>query len=93
VNTFIHRIIIDPEWYEIQYGIPTGFDPDRFLTKGPAETAAWKAKTAAIKTAAANLYANDALLPYLITIIYANAIVRIWQREENDKNNCPEKLW
>ncbi len=35
VNTFIHKIVIDPEWYEIHYSIPTGFDPDRFLTSGP----------------------------------------------------------
>ena len=25
-------------WYEIHYGIPTGFDPDRFLTSGPDES-------------------------------------------------------
>ncbi len=35
VNTFINKIVIDPEWYEIHYGIPTGFDPDRFLAPGP----------------------------------------------------------
>lgn len=35
VNTFIHKIVIDPEWYEIRYSIPTGFDPDRFLREGP----------------------------------------------------------
>lgn len=34
MNTFINKIVIDPEWYEIHYGIPTGFDPDRFLTSG-----------------------------------------------------------
>lgn len=35
VNTFINKIVIDPEWCEIHYGIPTGFDPDRFLAPGP----------------------------------------------------------
>ena len=25
-------------WYEIHYGIPTGFDPDRFLTSGPDDS-------------------------------------------------------
>ena len=38
VNTFINKIVIDPEWYEIHYGIPTGFDPDRFLTSGPDDS-------------------------------------------------------
>ncbi len=35
VNTFIYKIVIDPDWYEIHYSIPTGFDPDKFLTSGP----------------------------------------------------------
>jgi len=34
MNTFINKIIIDPEWYEIHYGIPSVFDPDRFLAPG-----------------------------------------------------------
>ncbi len=38
VNTFIHKIVIDPEWYEIHYNIPTGFDPDKFLTSGPDDS-------------------------------------------------------
>ena len=34
MNTFIEKVVIDPEWYEIHYALPSGMDIDHLLFEG-----------------------------------------------------------